>query len=403
MKNNKYIALIFGLFLAGTAYVAADDCPCEGGTAPYQYDCDEDGILDSCLPCQDSCGTTGVASSPDKECCGGEEYSPTSECCEDGVVLQGECPEITGLVATDSSAGTRSSSDNLQMVLTGGARSATIELSTSGTMLPGYPKWSGSGVSGADGASVATYNGSSGGNVTAYVSSSKSKSVNISIVDENEKVVSLSVSDVGAVDELASRSNGLLDFLAQGMSTKVVFGGSLSGTTKIVDYYGDGEQVGKYQSLTGAFSADLASFSVESPPIPVTAGVVVRATAGFSAGTAQMTIQAAYDESKVNPWVNLTGGFSFNQNASFGVKLVVGYICYAEYVASLNAYVGGDFSNSGKVIYLTPSGSVGPVIGTLNVGVQVFGVGCTIYTSSHTMYDGLYSFESSPITIYEIN
>lgn len=75
---NKLLVILSILCYVGIYGLRAEEeeCPCDGGTAPYQYDCDDDGKLDSCEPCDSSCGEDGVPSNPTKECCGNEEYDP---------------------------------------------------------------------------------------------------------------------------------------------------------------------------------------------------------------------------------------------------------------------------------------------------------------------------------------
>ena len=77
MKKLKLILLIQALIL-GALTLNAEDCPCEGGTAPYSVDCDGDGTMDACStvdcePCEGgNPASTGMA------CCGDVEYDPSA-------------------------------------------------------------------------------------------------------------------------------------------------------------------------------------------------------------------------------------------------------------------------------------------------------------------------------------
>ena len=58
MKNLKLILLLQALML-GVLTLNAEECPCDGGTADYSFDCDDDGTMDACSA--DECPAPSVS------------------------------------------------------------------------------------------------------------------------------------------------------------------------------------------------------------------------------------------------------------------------------------------------------------------------------------------------------
>ena len=101
MKKLKLILLIQALIL-GALTLNAEDCPCEGGTAPYSVDCDGDGTMDACdtSDCP-PCSEQNPDPSEGMDCCGDQEFDPNDFCCDDSENLIDKnnpepAPTITG-------------------------------------------------------------------------------------------------------------------------------------------------------------------------------------------------------------------------------------------------------------------------------------------------------------------
>lgn len=365
MKNLKLILLLQALMLGAVpSLIADDDCPCDGGTSAYTVSCGEGD--------PDACDTS-------------------------------ECATVSSLSAEDEgNSGSRSSTSSLVMV-NNGSRTATITGSTSGTLGDGYPKWSGTGVSGNDGEMTATFSGTSDSTVTFEASPYSSETIDIDIQMENAVSVSLSSDDDWATSVEAT-IQGFLNFLVKDSSgDSFSLSGSINGSQKDVDLYNDGSSTGMYHKFGGSITGDFAAAKFKGPPLPVAGGLVtVRALASFTAASAKVSVNFTHDESKQDQWVGLSGGLTFNQNASIGAEAVVGSICFITYTASMPLSLGGTLSHDNSCVNITPFGSAGPVDGTLKVTVEVTfpKFECTLYEKQHALYDDSISVGGSPFCIY---
>lgn len=362
MKNKILLLALIAGFTA--PHLHADDCPCDGGTAAYSVACG-DGDADAC---------------------------ETSE-----------CAVVASLTASDDGPSGSRSSETTLIMIDNGTRSATITGEVSGTLGEGYPKWEGSGISGSDGSMTATYSGTRDSTVTFHASPYSSQTIDIDLQYDGETTISIDTDDDWATS-LESTIQGVLNYLMQDSDgDSFSLSGSMSGTMKKVDMYDDGETNGNSIKFEGTISATLAAAEFEGPPVPLFGGaVVVRAKAEFDAGTVELSADVEYDESQEDPFVGITGSLTFNQSVSVGAVATVGAVCDISYTASFDLSVGGTVSHSDTHIILTPSGSAGPVTGTLKVVGKLSAFECTLYSTQHTLYANTYTVNGSPINIYEL-
>jgi hypothetical protein len=180
MKKLKLI-LLFQSFLFGVLTVYAEDCPCDGGTTEYTYDCDNDGVNDAC----DS-----------SECDG-------CDCDEDGVYALSECTLDTdddgvdddciscsnvtiefrqgeqGTGAPDSGGGSSSATTSIDVVENG---SEDVEVYVSPSSAASDVTLSASGVSysGSAGGTISVSVGTSGGSISAKIDGVECVSLSVS-------------------------------------------------------------------------------------------------------------------------------------------------------------------------------------------------------------------------------
>ena len=179
--------------------------------------------------------------------------------------------------------------------------------------------------------------------------------------------------------------------------------GEISGTTKKVDLYNDGEDTGRYYKVGGSITGELASIEFKGPPVPASFGTYLRAKANFSAGSVEVSVDFEYDQSKEDEWVGVSGSLAYTQGVSVGGEAVIGGVRFITFMANFPLQVGGTVSRAGDCVQLLPSGSAGPVSGTLTATIKVSRWECTLWSDTYTLMGNSISVDGNPICIYSIS
>lgn len=237
--------------------------------------------------------------------------------------------------ATDTNTkaeGTRSvkRGETLKMVhgkQAGETRTADVQLSIDSPVnipLPtDFPQWKGPGkVEESNGQLTAQYNGNQSGNITVnpFSANAAMQAVNVVLVPENEVKFELDTSKFTKL--LNSVESTVNSFYDDSDAVSFELNGSINFEKRNVDFADDGSKSGLYVKTTGSISAEMSIGGDLKIPIPTTAGLgkveLKIAVDGFK-GSIEGALE--YDESKINPAVDIlaSGSYQATLRASAGV------------------------------------------------------------------------------------
>ncbi len=308
---------------------------------------------------------------------------------------------------TSGSAGTRKGTASRMVLVAnqGSSRVGTLRLLGCDEFETGYPKWSGHGISGADGSLYATYNGS------WTLTEPSNQKVEIGPGDFKVLKVWTKSQGVGSnvplhinlgassnyVNEIKNKINVILGTVT-GTTTSVTYSGEFDLVYKRVDKYNSVSQSGVYVNATGTAEWQLAAFSAEGPPFPVWAGVTVKPKASFNAAKLSYGANGTLDHSKAS-----TGAYSFfgeaEQGISGGVVITAGAVCSIEILggSTLKLKVSGPGSTPNENIKIRMEGDAGQFTATVRAYIDV-GIECTLFQGQHT-FGGSYELDET-YTVY---
>ena len=317
------------------------------------------------------------------------------------------CPTSVSFTIVDSKSSNRTVSNGatLVMVNSGSARAATMTATLEGGKPgDGYPKWTGTGVSGTG--NTGTYSGTSSTSVTLKPGE-KCDTATGEIVDEDKRSLSGKIAEIKT--SLENVSSTFESFVTSKGSTVESGNKSVSLLGKIeskkVDMYADGTKHG-----TATVSDLSGSYSVTMPvvKIPLYSSIVVGVSAKIDLGnaTGTLNINAGLDDSKANK-VDVSGGFSLGFHAiKATIEGTAGYSSEKYCLFAEGGFKFGHFKVGGKVsadenaIYLTPELSLGAVSAEYSIGAKLDGgLRCEITKGSYPVWGGE-TIPYSKITIY---
>ena len=230
-------------------------------------------------------------------------------------------PSISYVELTDNSthAGTRKSRSNLKCVETGEDLSVKAVAGiddNDGTQ----PTWSAStGTISGNGAS-ATWKGKEDSSISASLSG-RSASASVSSVKKDEVKATIFDAETQTFKVVKENFNTYISKL--GYQGGLTVTGKVTGALQSVDFYNDGERIGKKIGASGEVTATLGNLSIEIEIPTNVPAVKVKGSAGMNFQKFTAKAEGSFDESLQNPW-NLSGTLSAEAGVSLSAGVAVG-------------------------------------------------------------------------------
>lgn len=262
---------------------------------------------------------------------------------------------VTSITATQKGgeAGNRRSDSCLKIVIPEyGVPAADLIASGSGTKPNDQPRWSGTGVNGADGSLSATWSGRSSSTATCTAPDGQA-SVELSTHPRSPKEVKLSKESLG----IQKFEEKITDWLTRyGSRPTWTIEGEVSVKSEACDYHEDGERLGVQVGAGGSVSVKAPKVGGESLKIPIGWGVSVYGILEFNPFTVKADVRFNYDEKQADPWkdpvdgsIEVTAGGKVGLGAQWGPDVVN---VNAEGTANIDLNGSGKFDNEGRNIRL---------------------------------------------------
>ncbi len=213
-----------------------------------------------------------------------------------------EVQSIEATQTNNQNAGSRTSSSKLKIVKPeSGKASASVKVSGSNAKPESLPTWEGEGLKQPTiGKETVEWERDSNSSTEITVSGESSEqSIDIEISDPREKKFK---ADTKKFQPWLDKTNVFLKSVNE-TTANIAFTGELTLTTRDVDLYDDGENLGKYGSIGGTLTLQTGD-KIKSPLIPWAVAGPIVLQIQFIADPIKLEVKAdlALDESRSNPW-----------------------------------------------------------------------------------------------------